>query len=147
MCSPGTWLSLCEQQETRSLAKLSSSLPWLEKCHLGKMNDRWVISIYEVENARTHPPPCLAVIEVCLVCRSLCEVNKGVRGKAKSEAQSTMMRFLAVIFSKPSHVTLKGPTPSTPPHSSGWNRSLPVLFTTWQVCHRQTPAALILSQK
>lgn len=114
MYSPGTWLSLYEQQETRSLAKLSSSLPWVEKCHLGKMNDRWVISIYEVENAHTHPPPCLAVIEVCFVCRSLCEVNKGVKGKGKSEARSTMVRFLAVIFSSPSHVTLKGPTPAPP---------------------------------
>lgn len=83
MFSPGTWPSLCEQQETRSLAKLSSSLPsvWGEgnrKCHLGKMNDRGVISIYEVEDARTHLLSCLAVIEVCCVCMRLCEINKGV---------------------------------------------------------------------
>lgn len=59
------------------------------------MNDGWVISIYEVEDARTHLLSCPAVIEVCFVCMSLREINKGASRK-KGALPSTMRRFSPV---------------------------------------------------
>lgn len=68
---PSSWT--VSYQETRSPAKWSSFSPeWKEeKCHPGQMNDRWVISIYEAENAHMDLLSCLSDWNV-FACVRLC---------------------------------------------------------------------------
>lgn len=117
MFSPGTWTSLCEQQETRSLAKLSSSLPWVwgegnRKCHLGR---RMTDESFPFMRLRMLALICCRVspwLKCALSVRACVRWTKECKEREES-LRVQWVRFLAVIYVSLFCVSWKGPTQSS----------------------------------
>lgn len=54
------------------------------------MNDWWVISIYEVENAHTDPMSCLSMIKMCLCVWETVWEQQKIEKKVKREVRKQL---------------------------------------------------------
>lgn len=135
--APGSWT--VSYQETGTPAKWSSFPPqWKkEKCHPGQMNDRWVISIYEVENAHTDLLSCLSLIEMCLCLWACAKDGRSERKKKHELFPPSSVIFQAIFFNS-----------AVPPCPCLWSQRHCsfTLLTSWQVFIQKRACSLSSSR-